>query len=681
MDVEASCRPEYAGGALTEPQHRRSLAFVPTGQRDASGAALWSLSRGGHERMRGQQGASVGAQHGFGKSDAQSPQSPLSSDRRFGAAGNDNKILRDIQLVNDASFVKSLNMSNRDPSSLSNGNVLQQIAAESLALRVLRRVLNSAFFEAFVGLIVLANCASMGVETSTALSRSLSGRCSDDCLSDVRDFRRAEVVFVSFYSLELCARAAVCGVRRVLTSKWTRMDLLIVVCGWLEAATGALLDDEFGVGDALERLALMRLFRLTRWVRAVRLHVQFRSLWLLVRGMDAAVGTVLWAVVIMLIIIYVFAVLAVDMIPVSPLMTQSREFREAALQWFPSMTEAVLSLLQIMTLDDAADIYQPLVKESYTFAAFFVGFLLCVSVALMNLVTAVIVDTAIKHAAEDREAIRAWEASRRQSLLPQLEQLVSQLDSTQSGFVTLSELEAAPVDLLRSLGLALRLDNPLSMLEQLDYSESGEISISDLCEGALRLQDTKDPELQRVCKQATELIRRTSALEEFLATGDPVIGVRATEVGAQRSAWRAERRRSSMGCRRSILAGSDNTVQPPGPQWPPPTSARRASLLVGTDVSIADEGVFARGGPSRRGSFVVDGVPRRKAASECPLWLSEILDQAVATKVQPRLDRLRTAMRTRLAPRLTALNAKLAVVNSDLVAVQRLLAMNPSQVV
>ena len=67
-----------------------------------------------------------------------------------------------------------------------------------------------------------------------------------------------------------------------------------------------------------------------------------------------------------------------------------------------------------MTVDSALHIYLPLILERPVLAIIFLSFLLIVSVALMSLITAVIVDRAIRSTNEERsQSTRAYSSSSR----------------------------------------------------------------------------------------------------------------------------------------------------------------------------------------------------------------------------------------------------------------------------
>lgn len=73
-------------------------------------------------------------------------------------------------------------------------------------------------------------------------------------------------------------------------------------------------------------------------------------------------------------------------------------------------------------------------------AIFFVSFILIVSVALMNLVTAVIVEGAIEQANKDKEVQQAYKAQQVQMKLPELKNMFELFDDDNSGEITKEEM-------------------------------------------------------------------------------------------------------------------------------------------------------------------------------------------------------------------------------------------------
>eukprot|EP00959_Pyramimonas_sp_CCMP1952_P323139 6761872-Pyramimonas_sp.AAC.1 len=70
---------------------------------------------------------------------------------------------------------------------------------------------------------------------------------------------------------------------------------------------------------------------------------------------------------------------------------------------FRSLPVAMFTLVQFATADSIASVYMPIVTKAWYMGVYFGFVWLIVTIKLMNLITAVIVDNAITQADEDRE--------------------------------------------------------------------------------------------------------------------------------------------------------------------------------------------------------------------------------------------------------------------------------------
>merc|ERR1712194_648011 len=131
----------------------------------------------------------------------------------------------------------------------------------------------------------------------------------------------------------------------------------------------------------------------------------------------------------MFLILYVSGVLAIELITKNRTSYEDDpELLEIIDSCFGSLFKAMLTLVQFVTLDSIGGIYSPLINREPLLAFFFMSFTLVVAVALMNLVTAVIVEGAIEQAKADKEVQAAYEAQRLQRLLPELREMFNALD-------------------------------------------------------------------------------------------------------------------------------------------------------------------------------------------------------------------------------------------------------------
>ena len=158
-----------------------------------------------------------------------------------------------------------------------------------------------------------------------------------------------------------------------------------------------------------------------------RMLSHFKIVWRLVYGLLTAGQTILSMTMLIAVSLFIFACVAVESLGIKQVAERTcescyaEEFAEFILS-LPVMTKicrliakdpelkahptigplvthnflglnrSLLTLLQFVTLDDIADVYYPLVLERPYLCAFFFPILIFISIGLMNLVTAALVE-------------------------------------------------------------------------------------------------------------------------------------------------------------------------------------------------------------------------------------------------------------------------------------------------
>lgn len=355
-------------------------------------------------------------------------------------------------------------------------------------------------FDAFIGCIIVLDGLLLGVEAENNL---------DPFITDKTWINVLAWIFKAIFAFEISLRFYAFGVRQALMCSWIRFDAFLVSCAVMDVVVGYIFKED---QEMVDSMLVLRVFRLARLVRAARLMVQFRTLWLLISGLRASLQTVMWTWVLLLMISYIFAVLGMEVIPPRDL---SREtvFGQVASDKFGSLLQAMLTLLQVLTLDSIAAIYRPLIREGKDnmpvfVIVYFVLFILFVSVALMNLVTAVMVEGSMQQASQDREALRAIEEKRKKALVPKLRSMFEAIDKDKSGDLSLEELEAAPRQMQDELRGITNMDDLSEVFYLLDVDDSGAILIDEFLEGILKAS-TGDVmqrlQMSRIVRQMTKL--------------------------------------------------------------------------------------------------------------------------------------------------------------------------------
>merc|ERR1719399_135750 len=99
--------------------------------------------------------------------------------------------------------------------------------------------------------------------------------------------------------------------------------------------------------------------------------------------------------------LYVFACVGVEIITKNDA-NEDIEFKMLVDTFWCDIPTSMLTLVSFVNLDSISSMYVPMIKKDITLVFYFMPFILVVSIALMNLVTAVIVEGAIEQAHADR---------------------------------------------------------------------------------------------------------------------------------------------------------------------------------------------------------------------------------------------------------------------------------------
>eukprot|EP00930_Biecheleria_cincta_P020981 TRINITY_DN15640_c0_g1_i1.p1 TRINITY_DN15640_c0_g1~~TRINITY_DN15640_c0_g1_i1.p1 ORF type:complete len:536 (-),score=113.70 TRINITY_DN15640_c0_g1_i1:61-1668(-) len=375
-------------------------------------------------------------------------------------------------------------------------------------------------FDAVIGVVIFANSACIGWQADW----ELKGIQTDF-------FEYLDIGFMAVYILELAARFFTLGFK-CLESGWVVFDAGLVALGIISMILLPILTAVSGGSvqniDGLAPLMVLRVLRILKLARALRLLVQFKTLWMLVKGLLTSYRAITFTFLLMFLILYVFACMAVEIITKDSRMKDDAETAKIVDDYFSSITVIMLTLVQFVTMDSIAAIYTPLVhKNPYVLTPYFVIFLLVVSVALMNLVTAVIVEGSIQQGKEDKEVILAAEAKRIKTLIPVLKELFAELDADGGGTLSLDEVINAPEQVKTELAKIAKADDLPVVFELLDTDGGGELDVDEFCEGLLKMVSSEEPlEFIRMRKQlASAKVALGSLHERMEVLRDKVEGI------------------------------------------------------------------------------------------------------------------------------------------------------------
>jgi len=215
----------------------------------------------------------------------------------------------------------------------------------------LQSVLESAWFQRLVIILIAINAVTLGMETNAWVMSHIGPA-----------LLLFDSLVLSFFVVELLAKLFVYRTR-FHHDPWNVFDLIVVTIALLPA-TGGL--------SVLRSLRILRVLRLVSAVPSMRRVVA--ALLAAIPGIGSIMG-------LLSLVFYVFSVMATKL------------FGDSFPQWFGSITSSAYSLFQIMTLESwSMGIVRP-VMEVYPYSwLFFIPFILITSFTVLNLFIGIVVD-------------------------------------------------------------------------------------------------------------------------------------------------------------------------------------------------------------------------------------------------------------------------------------------------
>ncbi|CAK9109206.1 unnamed protein product [Durusdinium trenchii] len=255
-------------------------------------------------------------------------------------------------------------------------------------------------------------------------------------------------------------------------------------------------------------------FAMPEWLQAV--DYVFAGIYIAEFGLSVYCGlrgwrvpcTLLWTFLMVMILVYGFAIVGIETIHVDLTLPLEHPYNVAVMQNFDRFSDAMLTLFQCFTLDSAGEVYRPLITHNPVLIAYFMTVILVMAVSLMNLVTAIMVNSALDQASEDKDVKRAYEAVQKRKQLEQLKVMFLELDTDGSGELTLEELKTAPEEVREQLEAVAGTEDIEGLFQMLDYDGGGSLDTSEFCEGVLKASTSEKPlELTRLVKQCSDILR------------------------------------------------------------------------------------------------------------------------------------------------------------------------------
>lgn len=265
----------------------------------------------------------------------------------------------------------------------------------------------------------------------------------DTCLGECKVFQLIEAAFLCFYILELLLKLSVhhgyffCNKEMY----WNLFDFALVV---IAAQDFFVLYLHSGGGTPANKtfLRTLRILKMAKALRVLRVLRFFAKLRLILRSIVGSCLSLLWSIITLFFIIYIFSLIFVQ--GVSTWLIEhgahlSPEQVQDITKAFGSVELTMVNLFKAITGGiDWQEIYD-VVKPGGYMHAVFIFFIAFINIALMNVLTGIFVESAMKMAMPDRESLAIEKQIEEQHDREELAGLFQDMDINGDGRISTAE--------------------------------------------------------------------------------------------------------------------------------------------------------------------------------------------------------------------------------------------------
>jgi voltage-gated sodium channel len=259
-------------------------------------------------------------------------------------------------------------------------------------------IAESTRFQLTILAVIAANAVVIGIETYPGIVGSFGGLLTT-----------LDRLFLGIFVVELAIRITAWGrsPQRFFTRGWNVFDFVIV--------TAVLVP---GIGSNVAALRILRVLRVVRLVEVIG------DLRVIVRGLARSLAPLLGVASLVVLLTYIYAVVGTAL------------FGDDLPEQWGTVGSAMLSVFQVLTLDNWDDLFFPAQEVTWLAVPFFLSFILVATFVVMNVVIAVVVNSVeeARRAAleENAELISSAVADRTPEVADRILALRSALDELES---------------------------------------------------------------------------------------------------------------------------------------------------------------------------------------------------------------------------------------------------------
>eukprot|EP00929_Paragymnodinium_shiwhaense_P101490 TRINITY_DN64637_c0_g1_i1.p1 TRINITY_DN64637_c0_g1~~TRINITY_DN64637_c0_g1_i1.p1 ORF type:complete len:837 (-),score=199.67 TRINITY_DN64637_c0_g1_i1:293-2803(-) len=497
------------------------------------------------------------------------------------------------------------------------GDELDEELQHQPVRRVTKAALKSAYLDSTIGIIIVMDFLVICRDTDVQASGEQQERW----------VTYAMALFFLLYISEWLTRLFVYRLR-VFESNGNNLDLAVICISVIEYALQWSMST--GSPSTLILLRMIRLCRLLRLLRVIKLFKSLKELRRLMQMMSTCAKTLFWSFLMCGLVMCIWSVLAVEL--VNPIAMKL----EAEGLWpdcdrcgraFSTVVHANLTFFQTVLAGDSWGLLAvPIIEDSPYTASIFIGVVLTILFGVMQMITAVVVDTFADLRKNDVNSLVQEIDAEEIAEKKMLAKIFDKIDEDKSGAVSYDELEegARRVNEFRNWLRVMDIDaqDLWQLFQIIDEDGSGEIDPTEFIDALYRMKNTDSKTATKFVKHIVEGLEKRQGEMALKMEGiegmmeQQITSAASSEPLSARHAVRTQGKRLTTKGSRSLGSGNSAQRSPAGFQ-------RSSSPAAASSQSEADEdraaGSFIEGVQAHRKSVVTAVESAVRKATEVAL--------------------------------------------------------------
>lgn len=383
-------------------------------------------------------------------------------------------------------------------------------------------MVRSVEFEFFFAIMILSSSAFVGVQVEYAASERTD--------KEPTSFEIVQNTYAIIFAVELILRILANGFRVFYKPgewAWYWLDTLIVLSSLVEfiislANLASSKENQANMKN-MSTMRIARIVRVTRLIRVFRIVriVRFvRALRTLVQSIIYTLRSLVWAMLLLALVIYVFGILFTQ--ATTDYVLGEDYIEDLVLEkYWGSMSSSMMTLFKSIaggiswtTVTDA------LTDVSWGWTMLFVVYIIFAYFAVLNVMTGVFCQSAIESAQRDQDMVVSQQLKMKERYVNQVTKLFKDIDNDESGCITIQEfedhLENKNVKALFD-SLELEIDDAWTLFSLIDTDGSHVIDIEEFVDGCVRLRGSaKSIDVARLSYENKWVRKKLSAFMRYM---------------------------------------------------------------------------------------------------------------------------------------------------------------------